>query len=636
MTKDEILSKFKEIQNQSGVSSSNLNVWIKRHHPSLYAEIAEKTKELDKFRTFKHGTQKLLDVSIFERIYCIEHSLTDRPICQTCKNKYVRFIKEKREYAKWCSISCSCKDESTIEKSKQTRLKRYGNQTFNNVNKAKQTRMSKNNGKWHSDDFQAKAKRTKLERYGNENYVNPDKGKQTKVVLYGSETYNNQEKCCATKLKRYGDAYYNNREQFKSTVASFSDYQKREIKEKRAATNVEKYGTEFATQADSVKQHTRQTCLERYGVNCALLTENAQSLQKKRCKELTWQRILTDKEYAPAFTYEEFISNPTENVWKWKCNRCGNVFEALYHDGGHHRCYTCYPNTTCGTSLAEQQLAEYVQTLTHSKVYNRCPENKHVIDNREIDIYIPDLKIGIEYDGLFYHQESNGKNNSYHLKKTEQCEARGVQLIHVFEDEWIEKQDIVKSRLRHLIMKEQKRRVFARKCQVHEISPSLKDMFLEKYHLQGKDASKIRLGLFWNRHLVAVMTFVSPRFNSNYEYELSRYATVSKFTIVGGAGKLLSYFEKKWQPKSLITYADRRWSRGNLYKELGFTLHHASRPNYFYVKNSRRFSRMMFQKSRQAKLLKTFDPNLSETQNMLNNGYGRIFDCGNLVFVKSY
>ena len=84
--------------------------------------------------------------------------------------------------------------------------------------------MSKNNGKWHNDDFQAKAKRTKLERYGNENYVNPDKGKQTKAVLYGSETYNNQEKCCATKLKRYGDAYYNNREQFKSTVASFSDY----------------------------------------------------------------------------------------------------------------------------------------------------------------------------------------------------------------------------------------------------------------------------------------------------------------------------------------------------------------------------------------------------------------------------
>lgn len=636
MTKEEILSKFNEIVNKDKIKSANLNRWIKTHYLAFYKEIEQLTYQLNKFKTFKPGTQKLLDVSIYERIYCIKHNLSDRPKCKVCGKNYVRFINKKQEYAKWCSISCSCRDKETIEKARKTKLKLYGNETYVNLEKARQTRSLKNNGKWHNCDFSKKIKQTCLERYGVENYVNPDKAKQTKLEKYGSETYNNYEKCCITKENKYGNPNYNNRKKFKDTISQFDKQKKQNIKNKRISTNIDKYGTLWPTQSNNIKENTKQTCLKKYGVDCYLKTDTVRQIQKQKLKEQTWQRIISDKNYSPMFSYQDFLNNKTECIWKWKCNKCGNVFEALYDNGQHHRCYKCYPNTTCGTSLAEQKITEYIQSLTSYKVYNRSPENKRIIDKREIDIYIPELKLGIEYDGLFYHSEDNGKGKNYHLQKTELCKEKGIQLIHIFEDEWIEKQDIVKARLKHLILNSNKHRIFARKCEVREIDNVTKDNFLRKYHIQGKDISKIRLGLFFNNYLVAVMTFIKSRFSEKYEYELSRYATVSNFTIIGGAGKLLTYFERTYKPKSIITYADRRWSQGKLYYKLGFQYSHSSAPNYFYVKNQHRFSRLLFQKHKLNKLLQIFDPNLSEAQNMKNNGYDRIFDCGNLVFVKNY
>ena len=107
-----------------------------------------------------------------------------------------------------------------------------------------------------------------------------------------------------------------------------------------------------------------------------------------------------------------------------------------------------------------------------------------------------------------------------------------------------------------------------------EISSKDKNEFLNKYHIQGEDKSKVKLGLFYQDELVAVMSFGKPRFNKNYEWELIRYAT-SKH-VIGGAGKLLKYFERIYKPKSIITYADRRFSQGNMYFQLGFKLNHIS------------------------------------------------------------
>ena len=134
----------------------------------------------------------------------------------------------------------------------------------------------------------------------------------------------------------------------------------------------------------------------------------------------------------------------------------------------------------------------------------------------------------------------------------------GYKLIHIFEHEWINKQEIIKSKLKALFGVEQER-IYARKCIIKEISNKEKNDFLNQFHIQGEDKSKVKLGLFFADELVAIMTFGKPRFNKNYEYELIRYAT-SKH-VIGGASKLLKYFEHVYKPKSIITYADRRFSQ---------------------------------------------------------------------------
>jgi hypothetical protein len=134
----------------------------------------------------------------------------------------------------------------------------------------------------------------------------------------------------------------------------------------------------------------------------------------------------------------------------------------------------------------------------------------------------------------------------------------GYKLIHIFEHEWVNRQEIIKAKLKSLFGVEQES-IYARKCIIKEISNKEKNEFLNKYHIQGEDKSTVKLGLFFSDELVAVMTFGKPRFNKNYEYELIRYAT-SKHVICG-ASKLLKYFERVYKPKSIITYADRRFSQ---------------------------------------------------------------------------
>ena len=255
-----------------------------------------------------------------------------------------------------------------------------------------------------------------------------------------------------------------------------------------------------------------------------------------------------------------------------------------------------------------------------------------VLDNGlEIDIFSREKKLGFEFNGLYWHSERAGKTENYHLNKTKICNDKGIRLIQIFEDEWHFKRNIIQSRIKN-ILGVTPYRIFARKCKIKKIERDFCEKFLEKYHLQGKDNSSVRLGLFYKNRLVAVMTFGKPRFNKKFSWELIRYATLSNFNIVGGAGKLLNYFKHNYSG-SIITYADRRWSEGNLYKKLGFDFKGYTKPNYFYTKNLLRLSRYKCQKHKLKNLLKeNFDPNLSEHQNMNNNKFYKIWDCGNMIF----
>ena len=300
----------------------------------------------------------------------------------------------------------------------------------------------------------------------------------------------------------------------------------------------------------------------------------------------------------------------------------GNIFEQTgIYTTGHlkinnqlldcPRCLHCYPYLQ-GYSNLEKELVDFCK-----EYYPELKENdKSLISPKELDIVIPELKLAIEFNGTYWHSEQAGKDKNYHLNKTLECEAHGYKLIHIFEHEWMNKQEIIKAKLKALFGVEQKR-IYARKCIVKEISAAVKNEFLNNYHIQGEDKSEIKLGLYFSDELVAVMTFSKSRFNKKYEYELIRYATSKQ--VIGGAGKLLKYFERTYKPKSIITYADRRFSQGNMYNKLGFKLDHISKLNYLWIKDNKILTRYQCQKHKLKTLLKKSDSALTESENMVNN-----------------
>jgi very-short-patch-repair endonuclease len=257
-------------------------------------------------------------------------------------------------------------------------------------------------------------------------------------------------------------------------------------------------------------------------------------------------------------------------------------------------CTVCNPIDRNFSGL-ENQMSDFIKDNYTGTIL----ENKKIINSFELDVYLPDLKLAFEFNGLYWHSEIY-KENNYHLNKTEECEKQGIKLIHIFEDQWMYKKDIVKSRILNLLCKSEK--IFARKCEIKEIYDNKQiKYFLEKNHLQGFVGSKIKLGLFFNGELVSLMTFGSFRKSMGTNsiensYEMLRFCNKLNINVIGGASKLFNYFVKNYKPIEVISYADRNWSNGNLYEKLGFKLSHKTQPNYYYIIDGHRKYRFGFRK----------------------------------------
>ena len=280
----------------------------------------------------------------------------------------------------------------------------------------------------------------------------------------------------------------------------------------------------------------------------------------------------------------------------------------------------------------EKDLYNFISENYHGNI---LLNKKNIIKPLELDIYLPDLKLGFEFNGLFWHNELN-KDNNYHLNKTEECEKQGIHLIHIYEDDWLFKQNIVKSRILN-ILNITSNKIYARKCQIKEVDDSnLIRKFLEENHQQGFISSKIKLGLFYNDELVSLMTFGHQRISMGAKskknnYEMLRFCNKLNTLVIGGADKLFKFFIEKHQPKEVISYADRSWSRGDLYKKLGFTFISKTPPNYYYIIDDMRKYRFNYRKDKLVR--EGFDPNKTEHETMLERNIFRIYDSGSLKFI---
>ncbi len=288
------------------------------------------------------------------------------------------------------------------------------------------------------------------------------------------------------------------------------------------------------------------------------------------------------------------------------------------------------PKCSHPVSRWETEIFEYILSLGVD-----CEQsNRTVLNGKEIDIYVPGFNVGIECDGLRWHSEQY-KDKNYHLDKTEECERNGIRLIHVFEDEWIFKKEIWKSMFRNMFGLTDER-IYARNCEIREVSPKETREFLDSNHIQGYSVSKINYGLYYNDELVSLMTFGIPRINMGGKkedgcYELVRFCNKVNLNVVGGASKLFKHFIKANNPIEIVSYSDKRWSIGRLYEVLGFVHDHDSKPNYFYVNGFERMNRFRFRKSVLVK--EGFDRDKSEHEIMTERGIYRIYDCGTKVWI---
>ena len=290
------------------------------------------------------------------------------------------------------------------------------------------------------------------------------------------------------------------------------------------------------------------------------------------------------------------------------------------------------------SSTAEQEICQHIRLVCFDNIV--LSNVRNIIPPYELDIYIPELNLAVEYCGLYWHSENRGKDSNYHLLKHQLCEKQGIRLATIFQDEYLNKPRIVLNRLSHIVGKFSGKKLHARQCTVKEITAAEKNRFMTEYHIQGADICSVSLGLFFQNEMVATMTFARPSRSRNSAqavnatglWELNRFATNDAYHIRGAAGKLLAYFQRTHQWKEIYSYADKRWSLGELYSALGFILVSQSKPNYWYLDSKYSKREYRFNYTKHSLVVAGFDPNLTEREIMHLRGYDKIWDCGVLKF----
>lgn len=260
--------------------------------------------------------------------------------------------------------------------------------------------------------------------------------------------------------------------------------------------------------------------------------------------------------------------------------------------------------------------------------------DRKVLSGKEIDLYYPDAKFGIEFNGDYWHSELK-KDNNYHQQKSLAAINAGISLLHIFEYEWNNDKtrdkliDLINHRLNSSAMRVE----YARNCNVQFIDADTANKFLDDNHLQGKAAASVRLGLVSNNELLGLMTLGTPRFRSDAQYELIRLAFKKSTAVVGGAEKLFKHFIDMYDPNSIVSYCNIAKFSGNVYSRLGFKLDSITKPGYVWVnpQDGKVLSRYQTMKNRLVEAgLGTAEQSESDVMHEL--GYLRVYDCGNYVF----
>ena len=579
-------------------------------------------------------------------------SLDVKATCEICnEDVIIKYKLYRKRYDKHGIFAC-CK-KCAAKRTQNQLLSKYGVKNISQL-----------------PEIKLKIKKTNIEKFGNEYYFGSDiallKNKEIFEEKFGvdnplkSEAIKNRIK--KNNLERWGVEWTlqndeirekikkTNLENWGTEIPSKNDL----VKNKIISTNIKKwganspmcnpviqkkskdtlmlnYGVDIPLKSPIIKNRFRKTNLENFGVEYPTQSDVVQNKIKKN-NILKWgsshvhQSDLYRKENTIIGKHESYINYKGEGISIFKCDLGKEHNFEIKNDNFYSRirlnvslCTICNPISDV-RSQAEKAIYNFIVSIYSGEVINSYREKY------EIDIFIPELKLGFEYNGLYWHSETN-RDKNYHIDKTKYFESKDIRIIHIWEDDWYYKSDIVMSQISNLLKKSNK--IYARKTKakiVTEIDEIRK--FLNDNHIQGYVNSNIKIGLYEDNELVGLMTFDNFEGRKKMEeggWNLSRFCNKVGFSVVGGASKLLSFFIKSYKPKRIVSYADLDFSNGNLYKKLGFNLVKESKPDYKYVKEGKRLHKSRFKKSR-------LKYNSTEHEYISSMNIQKIWDCGKLKF----
>jgi len=522
------------------------------------------------------------DIAFKEKVYLCLNDIRSVPVCKNINcNNPVKFKNSTLGYYNYCSNRCVGMDPDIIKIKQKKSLEKFGTKTPGESLQIKNKIIKTNNEKYGGNSPMS-SKEIRL------------KYRETIMKNFGVD---NPSKSIELVKKRV--------EAFKS-----SDY----------------------------KETYRRTSLERYGV------DHPWSNKEVHSKTIdffyaSYKNRIESKLDSNRFIFKEFKRGMSTTL-AFHCNDCDEDFDILTYqfyyrvNRGTSICTNCFPISD-NSSISQIELYNFIKDNYNDDIILNC---KEVISPYEIDIYLPSLKLGFEFNGIWWHSDKF-KHENYHLDKLEISSKNGIRLVTIWEDDWVTNREICESFVLNKLNKT-KSRIYARNCEIKEISYTDSKLFLENNHLQGDCKSSIRIGLFSNNELVSLMTFSKLRLplqrkeesrKRDKHYELTRFCNKLNMNVVGGASKIIKYFISKYLPIQIETYSDNLISNGDLYKVLEFEYSHTSKPGYWYVVDGIREHRFNWRKQKLVKM--GYDITKTEEEIMSELGYPKVYNAGNKKWI---
>ena len=526
----------------------------------------------------KYCNDNNINTSFKEMVYLTINNLMSIPKCKNnnCDN-YVKFKNSSLGYLTYCSNKCISSDPDIILQKEKKSLEKYGTKSPAQSKQVKDKIIKTNQKKFggnspmSSDIVKKKSVKTLLDNWG---VSNPSKSEEI-----------SKKRIESFKKSNYKESYRNK--------------------------SIEKYGVEHPWMYKEIHKKTIDVFYKNYK-----------------------DRII-EKISDMNIEFINFNKEGVNNNLIFKCGECNTDFSILAYkfyyriNNKNSICTNCFPISET-SSIDQIELYNLIKENYDGEILQNV---KNIINPYEIDIYLPDLKLGFEFNGVFLHSDKF-KDNNYHLKKYNKGIDNGIKIITIWEDDWTLKREICTSFVINKIKKLNS--IMARKTILREVDYLTSKSFLDNNHLQGDCKSSVRLGLYHSDELVSIMTFSKLRLplggkNEEGVYELTRFCNKLNTSVAGGASKLLKNFIEKKSPKEIQTYSDNLISNGDLYDKLGFEYTNTSTPGYWYVINGVRNHRFNWRKSKLVKM--GYDINKTEEEIMMELGYFKIYNAGNKKWV---